>query len=34
MWENNNFYIFKLFTIEMAIFNALQQEKGLGPLGI
>jgi len=32
MFKNNNFQIFLLIAIEMAVLSVFLQEKGLGPL--
>jgi len=33
MCKQNNFQIFLLFAIEMAVLSVFSQKKGLGPLG-
>jgi len=32
--KKNNFQIFLLFDIEMAVLSVFSQKKGLGPLGV
>jgi len=34
MCKTNNFQIFLLFAIEMAVLSVFSQKKGLGPLGV
>jgi len=34
MCKKNNFQIFLLIAIEMAILNVFSQKEGLGPLGV
>jgi len=34
MCKKNNFQIFLLIAIEMAVLNVFPQKKGLGPLGV
>jgi len=34
MCKQNNFQIFLLFAIEMAVLSIFSQKKGLGPLGV
>jgi len=34
MFKNNNFQIFLLFAIEMAVLSTFWRNKGLGPLGV
>jgi len=34
MFKKNNFQMFLLFAIEMAVLSVFLQKKGLGPLGV